>query len=53
MLFIFSTPELIRYLWQLKTAIFLHWCLMCAVPLIDDSGHDQAHRAIPILIIKC
>jgi hypothetical protein len=32
-LFIFSTPELIRHLWQLKTAIFLHWCLLCAVPL--------------------
>ncbi len=33
MLFIFSTPELIRNLWQLKKAIFLHWCLICAVPL--------------------
>ncbi len=30
MLFIFSTPELIRNLWQLKTAIFLHWCLIFA-----------------------
>ncbi len=33
MLFIFSTPELIRNLWQLKTAVFPHWCLICAVPL--------------------
>jgi hypothetical protein len=33
MLFIFSTPVLIRHLWQLKTVAFLHWCLMCAVPL--------------------
>jgi hypothetical protein len=33
MLFIFSTPELIRNLWQLKTVVFLHWCLICAVPL--------------------
>ena len=33
MLFIFSTPELIRKLWQLKKAVFLHWCLICAVPL--------------------
>ncbi len=33
MLFIFSTPDLIRNLWQLKTAIFLHWCLICVVPL--------------------
>ncbi len=32
MLLIFSTPELIRNLWQLKTAVFLHWCLICAVP---------------------
>jgi len=33
MLFIFSTPVLIRHLWQLKTFIFLHWSLMCAVLL--------------------
>ncbi len=25
----FSTPELIRHLWQLKTVVFLYWCLMC------------------------
>ena len=29
----FKTPELIRNLWQLKTAVFLHWCLIRAVPL--------------------
>ena len=29
----FLTPELIRNLWQLKTTVFLHWCLMCAVAL--------------------
>jgi len=29
----FSTPVLIRYLWQLKTVVFLHWCLICAVLL--------------------
>jgi hypothetical protein len=34
MLFIFSTPDLIRNLWQLKTAVFLHWCLICAVPFM-------------------
>jgi hypothetical protein len=22
---------LIRYLWQLKTVVFLHWCLICTV----------------------
>jgi hypothetical protein len=30
---LFSTPELIRNLWQLKTAVFLHWCLTRGVPL--------------------
>ncbi len=30
---IFSTPVLIRHLWQLKTAVFVHWCLIGAVPL--------------------
>jgi hypothetical protein len=29
----FSTSELIRNLWQLKTVAFLHWCLICAVSL--------------------
>ncbi len=30
----FLTPVLIRHLWQLKTVVFLHWCLIiCAVPL--------------------
>jgi len=32
MWFIFSTAALIIYLWQLKTVVFLHWCLICAVP---------------------
>ena len=31
MWFIFSTKVLIRHLWQLKTAVFLHWCLICAL----------------------
>jgi hypothetical protein len=34
MLFIFSTPEMIRNLWQLKTAVFLHQHLIRAVPLV-------------------
>ncbi len=33
MLLIFSTPELIRNLWQLKKGVFQHWCLIHAVPL--------------------
>jgi hypothetical protein len=32
-LFIFSTLVLIRHLWQLKAAVFLHWCLICNVLL--------------------
>ncbi len=26
----FLTPALIRHLWQLKTVVFLHWCLICS-----------------------
>ncbi len=36
---LFSTPELIRNLWQLKTAVFLHWCQTCAVPLATWKGN--------------
>jgi hypothetical protein len=34
MLFIFSTPVLIRHLWQLQTILFQHWCVICALPLV-------------------
>jgi len=30
-LFIFSMPVLIRHQWQLKTVVFLHWCLIHGV----------------------
>jgi hypothetical protein len=30
----FFNIVLIRHLWQLKTVVFLHRCLICAVPLI-------------------
>ncbi len=33
MYFIFSTPVLIRHLWQLKTVVFVHWYLICTVLL--------------------
>ena len=26
------TTVLIKHMWQLKTVVFLHWCLICAVP---------------------
>ncbi len=34
MLFIFSTSVFIRHLWQLKTVVFMHWCLLCAGALV-------------------
>jgi hypothetical protein len=30
----FSTPVLIRHLWQLKTVVFLHWFLILALLLL-------------------
>jgi hypothetical protein len=44
MLFIFSTPEVIRNLWQLKTAVFLHWCLLCALPLFSFFWDKELRR---------
>ncbi len=35
----FSTPVLIRHLWQFKTVVFLHCCLICAVLL-----HESIYR---------
>jgi hypothetical protein len=37
-MFIFSTPVLIRHLWQLKAVVFLHWCLLHAVVLSKHVG---------------
>ncbi len=31
---IFPTPVLIRHLWQLKTVVSLHWCLIHVVLLL-------------------
>ncbi len=31
----FSTPVLIRHMWQLKTVVILHWCLIRAAAFID------------------
>ncbi len=35
----FSTPVSIRHMWQLKTVVFLHWCLIHAYcgPLKEGS----------------
>ncbi len=37
MLFIFSTLVLIKHQWQLKTVVFLHWCLICIIPLLKTN----------------
>ncbi len=39
MLFIFSIPVLIRHLWQFKTVVLLHCCLICAVLFL--SHHNK------------
>ena len=36
-LFCFLTPMFIRYLWQLKTVVFLHRCQICAILFCDFS----------------
>jgi len=36
-IFIALGSELIRNLWQLRTAVFLHWCLIRAVPFFHFS----------------
>ncbi len=45
MLFIFSTPVVIRRLWQLVNVVFLHWCLIGTVLLIARTfgllNHNQ------------
>jgi hypothetical protein len=38
MSFIFSAAVLIRHLWQLKTVVFLHWCLIRATLLYVDKS---------------
>ncbi len=43
MLFIFSTPVLIRHLWQVKTFVFLLWCLISALPL-HKSCYAKCHN---------
>jgi len=37
----FLTPESIRTLWQLKTIVFLHWCLLRALPLEMPAVHGR------------
>ncbi len=48
MLFIFSTPEFIRNLWQLKTAVFLHWCLILVGPFYETYFSKILWQLIPL-----
>jgi hypothetical protein len=45
---LFSMPVLIGHLWQLKTAVFLHWCLIRAVPLLAN----RTNRKLLTKVIK-
>ncbi len=51
MLFIFSTPVLIRHLWQLMAAVFLHWCLICGVLLRDTAKHLHYNTFYTVMLI--
>ncbi len=42
MLFTFSTTVLNRHLWQLKTVVFLHWCLICAILMLELQNLDKS-----------
>ena len=46
MLFIFSTPLLIRCLWQHKTVVFLHSCLIHAVLLAPFNSRKISFCAL-------
>jgi hypothetical protein len=35
-----------RHLWQLKTVVFLHWCLICAVLLDSNAMLGLEHSII-------
>ncbi len=41
----FSTPVLIKHLWQLNTVVFLHWDLIRAVLLGEVAIHTFIYMA--------
>ncbi len=52
MWFIFSTPVLIRHLWQLKTVVFQHWCLIHAVlMLVPVALTSPEITRLPLLLL--
>jgi hypothetical protein len=46
MFFIFSTPVLIKHLWQLKTIVFLHLCLVFAALLVVSDFRSPRRKKI-------
>jgi hypothetical protein len=50
MLFTFSAPVLIRHLWQLKTVIFLHRCLIGAVQIGSSQVTHQIVASLTTVI---
>jgi len=48
----FSTPELIRHLWQLKTIVFLHLYLICAVLLGFNETDTLKSNSILIYFVS-
>jgi len=52
MLFIFSVPVLIRHLWQLKTFVFLHWCLICTLLLKFNDILQRLQKCLLMIIIS-
>jgi hypothetical protein len=51
-MFFFSVPVLIRHLWQLKTFVFLHWCLICTVLLKFNDILQRLQKCLLLIIIS-
>ncbi len=49
MLLTFSTPGLIRHLWQLKTVVFLHWCLIHSL-LLEKKKKYKIIQPFPLFL---
>ena len=47
----FSKPVLIGHMWHLKTVVYLHWCLICTVLLVQQYCFLSPCRHIFTLII--
>jgi hypothetical protein len=52
MFFIFLAPVSIRHLWQLKTVVFLHWCLIFAV-LLTQYNNTTIMLSVALYLLLC